>query len=87
MISQAELFRRAAECERLMDLASDPKMREVFKHVREVWIALADDNLSRGATAANIAGIEKIQPAVEQLLLTNPLVRFSALHRRPDSLE
>ena len=69
--NQAELLRRAVECEGLMDLASAPKMKKLLKQVRETWIALADEspNLSSTALGACITGIEGMQSALEHFLL------------------
>ena len=67
MSSRSGLFRRAIECERLMNLSSNPAKKQIFKQLRDMWIALADESrsLSRRAIAEGIAAIEEIQSAFE----------------------
>ena len=68
MSRQSELLRRAAECERLIALASDPKKKLIFKRLRDTWIVLANHspNLSREDMATDIAAIEEIQFLFEE---------------------
>jgi hypothetical protein len=44
MTSQADLLDRAAECERSMEVATDPVRRHVLRRLRDVWINLANDD-------------------------------------------
>ena len=44
MARQSELIRWAAECDFLMKLASDAKEKQIFKRLRDTWIALAHDS-------------------------------------------
>ncbi len=39
-----ELLDQVAECERLMELAADPRKRMAFKLLRDLWIALANES-------------------------------------------
>jgi hypothetical protein len=41
MNREAVLLRWAAECDVLMNLASDPKDKQIYKRLRDTWIALA----------------------------------------------
>jgi len=62
MSGQADLFDRAAECERLMDRASDPIKKETWKRFRNMWIALANESACVPADhlAQKVADIEKL---------------------------
>jgi hypothetical protein len=46
MSSQFEMFECAAECERLMDAASDPLKKQTLEKLRDMWIALANEGVS-----------------------------------------
>ena len=74
MSRQLQLFARAAECECLMRVASDPVRRQNLKRLRDMWIVLASESrwLSRKALTEEIAAIDQIQSAVQD-----------ARHRRP----
>ena len=63
MSEQSKLFDRAAECERLMNLSSDPVNRETLKQLRDMSIALANGSTSMSAQelAKEIISIEAIQ--------------------------
>jgi hypothetical protein len=63
MSRQSKLFDRAAECERLMNLASDPVNKETLKELRDMWTALANDATS--SSAQEMATTEIILPAGE----------------------
>jgi hypothetical protein len=65
MSRQAELFEKAADCERAMELATDPWQKITFKLLRDMWIALANESLSMSKLqlANEIAAIEEIQSA------------------------
>ncbi len=65
---QSELFRRAAECERLMDLAASRTRKGLFKQMRDIWIQLANEcpNLSVGALAEGTLAIGELQSIVEE---------------------
>ncbi len=62
MIGQADLFDRAAECERLIAAASDPIKKETWKRFRDMWIALANESACSPADhmAQKVADIEKL---------------------------
>ncbi len=66
---QSELFRRAAECERLMHLAARPAKKQLFKQMRDMWIQLANEcpNLSVGALAGGTIAIGELQSVVEEV--------------------
>jgi hypothetical protein len=65
MSRQSKLFDRAANCERLMNLSSVNK--EIFKQLRDMWIALANESTSMSAKdlAKEINSIEAIQSGLE----------------------
>ena len=65
MSRQAELFDKAADCERAMSVASDPWQKVTFKLLRDMWIALANESLSMSTPQLTneIAAIEEIQCA------------------------
>jgi hypothetical protein len=65
MSRQAELFDKAAGCERAMNMASDPWQKVTFKLLRDMWIALANESLSMSTPQLvnEIAAIEEIQSA------------------------
>jgi hypothetical protein len=52
MTDQTDLFDRAAECERMMNLASDPDEKEILKQCRDMWIALANDSPAKPVIAS-----------------------------------
>jgi hypothetical protein len=60
---QSELFDRASECERLMNLASDTVKKQTFKQLRDMWIALANEStwMPEHLLTKEIAAIENIQ--------------------------
>jgi hypothetical protein len=65
MSRQAELFDKAADCERAMNMATDPWQKVTFKLLRDMWIALANESLSMTTPQLvnEIAAIEEIQSA------------------------
>jgi hypothetical protein len=67
MSEQSMLFDRAAHCERLMNLSSDPVNKETLKQLRDMWIALANEstNMSAQELAKEIISIEAIQSGFE----------------------
>ena len=66
MSRQSELFDRAADCERLMNLASDPEKQGLLRQLRDLWITLANESdLTSAPSLANeIAAMEKIQSSL-----------------------
>ena len=68
MTEQANLFDRAAECERLMDAASDANERETIKLFRDMWIMLANESATMSAdyVTKQIADIERLQRGLSQ---------------------
>jgi hypothetical protein len=67
MSRQSELFGRAAECERLMGLSSDPVRKQSFQELRNLWVALANEcaSMTPKEVADGIAAIEEIEAAVD----------------------
>jgi hypothetical protein len=63
MSRQTELFERAAQCERLSQLASDPVKKAAFQQLRDTWIALANASLglNEPSLAEEVAAIEALQ--------------------------
>ena len=63
MSGQGDLFERAAECQRLMDTATDPDRKETLKQLRDMWTALANENATMPSEllAKQIADLEKLQ--------------------------
>jgi len=63
MTEQANLFDRAADCERLMEAAFDPTIKETFKQLRDMWIMLANESpaMSADYVTKQIADIERLQ--------------------------
>jgi hypothetical protein len=61
------LFERAADCERLMNLSSDPTKKQTFKQLRDMWIALANEStqMSKADLTKEIAAIDAIQSGVD----------------------
>jgi hypothetical protein len=57
------LLRWAAECDVLMNLVSDPRDKQIYKRLRDTWIALAhhSPNLSYEIMDAEIAAVEEVQ--------------------------
>jgi hypothetical protein len=68
MTEQANLFDRAAECERLMDAVSDPERKAILKLARDMWIELANERATMSAdyVTKQIADIENLQPGLSQ---------------------
>ena len=68
MTDQTNLLERAVECERLMDLASDPISKNTLMQFREIWIGLANEsaNISADDLTKKVAAIEKMQLALSQ---------------------
>jgi hypothetical protein len=68
MSTQSDLFDRAAKCERLIGLASDPDKKETLKQFRDMWIALANESAIVPADdlTKKIADIEKLELGLSQ---------------------
>jgi hypothetical protein len=68
MTEQADLFDRAAKCERLMDVALDPDQKEALKLFRDMWIALANQSgtMTADDMTKKIADLEKLQLGLRQ---------------------
>jgi hypothetical protein len=66
MSRQSELFDRAAECERWMQVTSDPDMQSVIRLLRDLWIALGNECefLSERQLVTQISTIEEIQSSI-----------------------
>ncbi len=65
MSRQSELFRRAAECQRIVELTADRKKKLIFARLRDVWTVLANENSSLPIDE-DIAAIEEIQLVFEE---------------------
>ena len=63
MAKQSDLFTRAAECERLMSLATDRGMKESLRLLRDMWTMLANEspNLPSDVIAEDVSAMETIQ--------------------------
>jgi hypothetical protein len=48
MFKQSDVFNRAAECERLMNLETDEIRRSAYRSLLELWIKLANECTSMG---------------------------------------
>jgi hypothetical protein len=68
MGSKSELFSRAARCERLMKITSDPMRKEILQQLREMWLALADEskNLSWHSLFYQFKTLEHIEAQLEK---------------------
>jgi hypothetical protein len=62
MVPQSDLIRRATECVRLMKLAADPRKKESFRLLGEMWIKLAEEspNLPSDVIAEDVSAMETI---------------------------
>jgi hypothetical protein len=63
MRSKADLLKRAAECDGLRGREPEETRKTVFRHLRDIWLALADESetLAPEALAREIAVVEEIQ--------------------------
>jgi hypothetical protein len=63
MSRQAEIFDRAAECDRLMNRETDEVKRTALRLVKEMWIALANESVGMPSAVLTreIAAIDEIQ--------------------------
>jgi hypothetical protein len=68
MSSQSELFDRAAECERLMDAASDSDKKQIYRQLHDMWMALANETaiMTADEMTEKIAEIERLQMGLSQ---------------------
>jgi hypothetical protein len=66
MSRQSEFIDHAPDCERLMNLASDPIMKETSSS--DMWIALANESSTMPADdiTKKIADLEKLQQDLSQ---------------------
>jgi hypothetical protein len=66
MSRQSELFDRAAECGRWMQLTSDPDMQSVIRLLRDLWMALGNECefMSERELVTRISAIEEIQSSI-----------------------
>lgn len=48
-MSQIDPWEKAAECDRAIQISSDPVRRDVLKNLQEMWLILADKNLRLSA--------------------------------------
>lgn len=63
MSRQFHLFDRATECSRLMNLETDHVKKSIFRLLRDMWIALANESagVSGDQLAVEIKMIDDIQ--------------------------
>jgi hypothetical protein len=63
---QADLLKRAEDCERAFHVTSDPREKNALKILRDMWIALANESssLTTLELAKQVAAIEELQAAV-----------------------
>jgi hypothetical protein len=63
MSRQPELLQRAADCQRAIDTALDPREAIALGILRDMWTALARESsgLSESSLAMEIAAIEELQ--------------------------
>jgi hypothetical protein len=61
--TQSDLLTRAAECEHLMNLATDRGKKESFRLLRYMWIMLANEspNLPSDVIAEDVSAIYTMQ--------------------------
>jgi hypothetical protein len=52
-VSQVDLWKKAAECTRAIEAASDPIQREMLTHLRTLWTNLANESPFLGDTLAD----------------------------------
>jgi hypothetical protein len=66
MLRQADLFKRATDCERAFSAEVDPFRKNAFKILRDMWIALANESLglSEPDLVREVAAIEELQATV-----------------------
>jgi hypothetical protein len=67
MSQQSELFDRAADCDRLKNLASDYYQRLTLRLMRDLWIGLANESagMSGRVLLNEIAELDKIQSGLD----------------------
>jgi hypothetical protein len=65
MSRESELFDRAAECNRLIELETDDVKKTALGLLRQMWIALANESssMTERELAKEIAAIEELQSA------------------------
>ncbi len=68
MVSLADLFNKAAHCERLMERERDEVRNAAYRLLRDMWIALAHQRplLSPEELAREVAAIEEIQSGFQR---------------------
>jgi hypothetical protein len=61
--TQSDLLARAAECEHLMNLATDRGKKESFRLLRHMWIMLANESpdLPGDVIAEDVSAIDTMQ--------------------------
>jgi hypothetical protein len=66
MPRQAELFNKAAECQRALELATSPEQQIALRLLRDMWTALANESVSLppDQLAKEIAAIEELESNV-----------------------
>jgi hypothetical protein len=63
MTLREDMLKRAEQCERLMDREADNARKIVFRIIRDIWIALANErtSMSPEELAQEVADIAQIQ--------------------------
>lgn len=66
MSRQADLFNKAADCQRALELATSPEQQIALRLLRDMWTCLANEslNLPPDQLAKEIAAIEELQSNV-----------------------
>jgi hypothetical protein len=69
LVEQEEIWQRAAECSRLLDMLTDETNRKLIANLRDLWIALGNESpfLGKAKLIRQIAELEKIQLEVIRL--------------------
>jgi hypothetical protein len=66
LLGQADLLRRAEDCERALNATSDQRKKIAFRILRDMWITLANGSsrFSAADLAKEVAAIDELQAAV-----------------------
>ncbi|HEY2229097.1 MAG TPA: hypothetical protein VGI22_15465 [Xanthobacteraceae bacterium] len=74
MSRQADLFERAARCQRAGECAGDSSQRVALRLLRDLWIALANESpsMTEAEAAREIAAIEMIHERTFASLPSGP---------------
>jgi hypothetical protein len=79
-MSQADIWGKAAEVARAVEVTSDPKQREMLIHLRTLWTNLANespflgDKLAEQITALSIVHADLMQAATNKVTSNPPSI-------------